>query len=103
MQDRNNTPAGQPLRFRSMRRLLFTCTTFLSLLIIAFLGERSTTFADNLHATAAAPANTAVTTYHNDNLRTGQNPNETILTTSNVTSSQFGKLVTYPVDGQVYG
>ena len=83
--------------FRSLRRLLFVSVTVLSLLAIAFLGERSTSF-----ATAAAPANTAVTTYHNDNLRTGQNPNETILTTGNVTSSQFGKRVTYPVDGQVY-
>jgi Malectin domain len=51
---------------------------------------------------AAAPANSAVTTYRNDNGRTGQYPNETILNTSNVNSSQFGKRVSYPVDGQVY-
>jgi hypothetical protein len=50
----------------------------------------------------AAPANSAVTTYRNDNGRTGQYPNETILNTSNVNVSQFGKRVSYPVDGQLY-
>jgi outer membrane protein assembly factor BamB len=42
---------------------------------------------------------TDVVTYHNDIARTGQNLQETILTTSNVTSSNFGKLLTLPVDG----
>jgi hypothetical protein len=50
----------------------------------------------------AAPANTAVLTYKFDNSRTGQNPNETILNESNVNSSQFGKHVSYSVDGNVY-
>jgi hypothetical protein len=43
-----------------------------------------------------------VTTYHNDVSRTGQNTQETILTPSNVNSSQFGKLFTVGVDGQVF-
>lgn len=43
-----------------------------------------------------------VTTYHNDNFRTGLNPNESILNPSNVNSSTFGLLFSLPVDGQVY-
>jgi hypothetical protein len=50
--------------------------------------------------TAVAQVN--VPTYHNDNSRTGQNTAETILTTANVNSSQFGKLFTVKVDGPVY-
>ncbi|HEY5004361.1 MAG TPA: malectin domain-containing carbohydrate-binding protein [Ktedonobacteraceae bacterium] len=55
------------------------------------------------HAAAtSAPANSAVTTFRNDNAHTGQYPNETILNTTNVNQSQFGKRVSYPVDGQLY-
>jgi hypothetical protein len=47
-------------------------------------------------------AQVSVTTYHNDNARTGQNTNETILTPAAVQSSSFGQLFQLPVDGQVY-
>jgi hypothetical protein len=41
---------------------------------------------------AVAFAQTNVVTEHNDAARTGANLNETILTTTNVNVSQFGKL-----------
>ena len=43
-----------------------------------------------------------VTTYHNDNARTGQNTQETTLTPANVNINSFGKLFTVAVDGEVY-
>lgn len=46
--------------------------------------------------TVVPPAD--VLTYHNDNARTGQNLAEEILTSSNVNSTQFGKLAIYKTD-----
>jgi len=42
-----------------------------------------------------------VTTYHNDNSRTGQNLKETTLTTANVNASGFGLLFVISTDGKV--
>jgi hypothetical protein len=48
-----------------------------------------------------AVADVSVTTYHNDNMRTGWNSNETILAPSNVAGSSFKLLRTVKLDEQV--
>ena len=50
---------------------------------------------------SAVPSSIDVVTYHYDNLRTGQNTNETILTPANVNSTKFGKLGEFAVVGKV--
>lgn len=50
---------------------------------------------------SASPSSIDVVTYHYDNLRTGQNTQETILTPANVNSTQFGKLGEFGVVGKV--
>jgi hypothetical protein len=53
-------------------------------------------------ATVYVSNHAGVFTYHNDNSRTGENANETVLTPANVNSAQFGKLFSYSLDGQAY-
>jgi len=65
--------------------------------VVSVGGGRVTSEAALLTVNAA----TDVLTWHNDIARTGQNLTETMLTTSNVNSAQFGKLGFYPVDGLV--
>jgi hypothetical protein len=67
----------------------------------------ATTAADSAASASSAVtviniSQTAVLTYHNDDARDGAYLEEMILTPSNVNSTQFGKLVAYPVDGQIY-
>ena len=44
----------------------------------------------------------SATTYHYDNARTGWDPNEQILNTSNVNAAHFGLKFSVPLDGEVY-
>lgn len=50
----------------------------------------------------SADGNIPVLTYKYNNQRTGQNTNEKLLNTRNVNAQQFGRLISYLVDGQVY-
>src|SRR5690242_6100236 len=43
-----------------------------------------------------------VLTFHNDASRSGVQSHESVLTPANVTSSTFGKVLTFSVDGEVY-
>jgi len=52
---------------------------------------------------ATTTSNVDIVTYHDDVARTGMNPSETVLTTANVTSSKFGLLRMFAVDGLVDG
>jgi len=53
-------------------------------------------------AVLPALSQVSVLTQHNDNARTGANLGETILTTANVNSTQFGKLFTRAADAEIY-
>jgi hypothetical protein len=50
---------------------------------------------------SASPSSIDVVTYHYDNLRTGENTNEAILTPMNVNPTKFGKLGEFAVVGKV--
>jgi hypothetical protein len=78
---------------------MMSCTTYpqksliLSLTIFSLL---------LLALSVPARAQVEMLTQHNDNGRTGANLKETILNTSNVNVSQFGKLFSREADGQIY-
>jgi hypothetical protein len=54
------------------------------------------------YVTVINASQAAVLTYHNTDDRDGAYLEELSLTPSNVNASQFGKIVSYPVDGQIY-
>jgi hypothetical protein len=64
------------------------------------VGNQTSTMA-TLTVNAVNASTIDVVTYHYDNLRTGQNLKETILTPANVNSTKFGELGAFTVDGRV--
>ncbi|HSY91206.1 MAG TPA: hypothetical protein VK812_07520 [Candidatus Binatus sp.] len=62
-----------------------------------------TIFACGALAAAVSWAQTPITTWHYDNVRSGANTTETVLTPANVNSNNFGKQFTQPVDGIIVG
>lgn len=66
--------------------------------------ESVTSNAATLTVTASSGGgSTDVVTHHYDVSRSGVNPTETLLTTSNVNSATFGKVGEFAVDGQIDG
>ncbi|HWY54024.1 MAG TPA: hypothetical protein VNZ03_06145 [Terriglobales bacterium] len=87
--------------------VLVSVSVFVAVLLIAVLSLHLVSCNGSSPAKQMTPPplpttiGTNVTTYHNDNARTGQNLTETILMPSNVNSSSFGKLFVISVDGKV--
>lgn len=66
-------------------------------------GTTGSTGTTGTTGTTGSTGSTAISvlTYHNDNMRTGQNTQETTLTTANVNSTSFGKVGFFQADGKV--
>ncbi len=91
--ERNSKLKGETLRMLPRRMKSFARNTAL------FAGA---VFVNTIMVSAIpAEGQVAVTTYHNDNYRTGWNSSETALTPSNVGSSSFGLLQTVTLNEQV--
>jgi len=84
---------------------LCLCEIFVALFVIFSLaacgGSSSNRTPSPTPTPTPSPSSIDVTTYHYDNLRTGQNVTETTLTTANVNQAKFGKLGELMVDGKV--
>jgi len=96
----SRVPVPNSWRIRFSILVAVLLTAFLGLHLVSCNGNSPTT---QLPPPPPPPGTTGtdVTTYHNDNVRSGQNLTEIILTPTNVSSSSFGKLFVISVDGKV--
>src|SRR5689334_751152 len=93
-----------PSRSFRMRPLLWTIApaTGALALALAFVGCSASPSSEELGSATQRAVTVSVVTNRYDNGRTGANPNESILTPSNVASASFSLLFSRPVDGQIY-
>lgn len=88
-----------PLR----QHIIILCALSLFFLVpLDGMASPKATFA-RIHTRNSTDGNIPVLTYKYDNERTGEDSDETHLDVDNVNSQQFGRLISYPVDGQIYG
>lgn len=88
-----------------------SATAVLNVTAAAALGSTNVTMTSGLETLVLNGGFTVTTanltadvfTWHYDTSRSGVNPNETVLTPANVTSSTFGKLGEFTVDGSIDG
>jgi Immunoglobulin domain len=97
-----NIPGATSSSYTTPPTMLADSGSTFQVVVTNSLGSQTSHVATlTVNATGPPPTNASVLTYHNDNMRTGLNPNETILTASNVNSTTFGKLGTLQVTGLV--
>ena len=82
--------AGNSIYLPTYNRIYSRLSTVICICIILLVAGARSTFAQD------------VTTWHYNNARTGVQPNETLLTPSNVNSASFGKVFSLPVLGDTY-
>jgi hypothetical protein len=93
---------GAPLRrYNLSHHPLLILSAFLALLQLEGCGGSTTSTSGGSPSPAPTPSSIDVVNYHYDNMRTGQNTHETVLTTANMNPAKFGKLGAFIVDGKV--
>ncbi len=94
------SPSLSPTSWRRERRSrgLYLVTGFIARVFLC----ASISICFNSRADTAPIVPVGVLTYHNDNVRSGLNANEAILTPANVNSANFARLFSQTVDGNVF-
>lgn len=81
---------------------LYTAPSTIGLHTIGAISSADSSLTASASITVINYSQASVLTYHNDDARDGAYTEEVTLTPSNVNSATFGKLLAYPVDGQIY-